>query len=394
MRKIFESKSILLGVTGSVAAYKSIELIRRLRDEGASVRVIMTQASTHFVTPLSLNLASGEDSCSDMFATPLSHVALPRSADVFLTAPATANIIAKYANGIADDLLSTAMMAFKGPAIIAPAMNWRMWENPVLQKNLDSLISLGVKIVRPDRGSLACGEEGIGKMASTEKIIESVKTSLTDQDLAGERILITAGPTREYLDPVRFISNRSSGKMGYALAKMAKRRGADVILISGPVSLELPDDIIVSRIESATEMYHAVMDNISKASLLIMSAAVADFTPSEKSDSKIEKKDNVSISLLKTIDILGEIGKLMERPFTVGFAAETGPLLERARKKLLSKNCDMIIFNNVTLEGAGFDVDTNEVAIVSKTHDEKLPLMSKEEVARTIFDRIIELRNK
>lgn len=394
MRNIFESKSILLGVTGSVAAYKSIELIRRLRDEGASVRVIMTEASTHFVTPLSLNLAAGENSCCDMFATPLSHVTLPRSADVFVTAPATANIIAKYANGIADDLLSAAMMAFKGPAIIAPAMNWRMWENPVLQRNLDSLISLGVKVVKPERGSLACGEEGIGKMAATEKIIESVRRSLTDQDLAGERILITAGPTREYMDSVRFISNRSSGKMGYALAKIAKRRGADVILISGPVSLEAPDDITVSRVETTMEMYNAVMDNISTTSLLIMSAAVADFTPLEKSDSKIEKKDNISIPLLRTIDILEEIGKRRERPFTVGFAAETGPLLERARKKLLSKNCDMIIFNDVTLDGAGFDVDTNEVVIVSKTHDEKLPLMSKEDVARTIFDRLIVLRNK
>jgi len=383
-----------LGVTGSVAAYKSIELIRRLRDEGASVRVIMTEASTHFVTPLSLNLAAGENSCCDMFATPLSHVTLPRSADVFVTAPATANIIAKYANGIADDLLSAAMMAFKGPAIIAPAMNWRMWENPVLQRNLDSLISLGVKVVKPERGSLACGEEGIGKMAATEKIIESVRRSLTDQDLAGERILITAGPTREYMDSVRFISNRSSGKMGYALAKIAKRRGADVILISGPVSLEAPDDITVSRVETTMEMYNAVMDNISTTSLLIMSAAVADFTPLEKSDSKIEKKDNISIPLLRTIDILEEIGKRRERPFTVGFAAETGPLLERARKKLLSKNCDMIIFNDVTLDGAGFDVDTNEVVIVSKTHDEKLPLMSKEDVARTIFDRLIVLRNK
>src|SRR5208283_4648460 len=355
---------------------------------------IMTEASTHFVTPLSLNLASGENSCCDMFATPLSHVTLPRSADVFVTAPATANIIAKYANGIADDLLSAAMMVFKGPAIIAPAMNWRMWENPVLQRNLDSLISLGVKVVKPERGSLACGEEGIGKMAATEKIIESVRRSLTDQDLAGERILITAGPTREYMDSVRFISNRSSGKMDYALAKIAKRRGADVILISGPVSLEAPDDITVSRVETTMEMYNAVMDNISTTSLLIMSAAVADFTPLEKSDSKIEKKDNISIPLLRTIDILEEIGKRRERPFTVGFAAETGPLLERARKKLLSKNCDMIIFNDVTLDGAGFDVDTNEVVIVSKTHDEKLPLMSKEDVARTIFDRLIVLRNK
>lgn len=389
---MLKQKTILLGITGSVAAYKSVELIKRLRQQEASVRVIMTEASKHFITPLSIEMASSNSVCSDMFESPLSHVSLPAGADLFVVAPATANLIGKYANGIADDLLSTALMAFKGKVILAPAMNWRMYENPIFQKNLQFLVSIGVKTVGPERGSLACGEEGMGRMADVEKIIESIKIALSVQDLSGENILVTAGPTREYIDPIRYISNRSSGKMGYAIAKIAKRRGADVTLISGPVSMPPPDGIDVIRVETADEMHAAVMDNISMSSIFIMSAAVADFMPVEKKESKIEKKENFSINLIKTTDILEEAGRFKNKPFIVGFSAETGYRLDRAKKKLKNKNIDMIVFNDVSKQGSGFDIDTNEVVIIDKNSDMKLPLMSKEDVAMALFDRIIELK--
>lgn len=390
---MLKEKTILLGITGSVAAYKTIELIKGLRQQEASVKVIMTEASKHFITALSIELASGNSVCSDMFESPLSHVSLPKSADLFVVAPATANIIGKYANGIADDLLSTALLAFNGKIIMAPAMNWRMYENQIFQRNLQLLVSMGVKIVGPEKGSLACGEEGMGRMADIEKIIESIKTALSKQDLSGESILVSAGPTREYIDPIRYISNRSSGKMGYAIAKIAKRRDADVTLISGPVSITPPDGIDVIRVETADEMHAAVMDNISMSSIFIMSAAVADFMPAERKESKIEKKENFLINLIKTTDILEEAGRFKNKPFIVGFSAETGYRLDRARKKLKNKNVDMIVFNDVSKEGSGFDVDTNEVVIIDKKSERKLPRMSKEDVAMALFDRIIELKN-
>jgi phosphopantothenoylcysteine decarboxylase/phosphopantothenate--cysteine ligase len=392
---VLKGKSILLGITGSVAAYKTIDLIKRFKQKGASVKVIMTEASERFVTPLSIELAAGEHVFSDMFEFPLSHVSLPASTDLFVIAPATANIIGKYAQGIADDMLSTTLLAFNGPSgrvIIAPAMNWRMYENPVFQKNLHYLASLGVCFIGPERGSLACGEEGIGRMADIEKILESSIAALTKQDLAGEHVLITAGPTREYLDPIRYITNRSSGKMGYALARIARRRGAEVTLISGPVSISPPEGVDVLFAESAPDMLAAVMENIPMSTMLIMSAAVADFTPAEAESTKIEKRDKFSLSLLKTTDILEAVGKLIQRPFTVGFSAETGPRIDRARGKLTAKNIDMIVFNDVTRKGAGFDVDTNEVIIIDRERERNLPVMDKAEVAGAIFDRILELK--
>jgi phosphopantothenoylcysteine decarboxylase/phosphopantothenate--cysteine ligase len=390
---VLKDRSILLGITGSVAAYKAIELVKGLRQEGASVKVIMTEASKHFITPLSIELASGNSVYSDMFDSPLSHVSLPADADLFVVAPATANIIGKYANGIADDLLSTALLAFKGTIIMAPAMNWRMYENRVFQKNLQYLVSLGIKTVGPERGSLACGEEGIGRMADIEKIMEAVRTAFSTQDLTGENILVTAGPTREYIDPIRYISNRSSGKMGYAIAKIAKRRGADVTLISGPVSIKPPEGIEVINVETAGEMHAAVMDNVSMSSVFIMAAAVADFMPSETKGSKIDKKERLSLNLVKTADILEEAGRFKNKPFIVGFAAETGQRLDRARRKLIDKDIDMIVFNDVSKAGSGFDVDTNEVVIIDRKVEKRLPLMSKDDVAMALFDRIKELKD-
>jgi phosphopantothenoylcysteine decarboxylase/phosphopantothenate--cysteine ligase len=399
---MLKGKSILLGITGSVAAYKSVDIIRRLKDEGASVRVIMTESACRFITPLSVELASGEMVCLDMFKSPLSHISLPASADAFVVAPATANSISKYACGIADNLLLTAMLAFSGPPdriIFAPAMNWRMYENHVFQKNLQALIQTGVRIIGPEKGKLACGEEGAGKMAGIDRIIESIKSSLSKHDLAGEHVLVTAGPTREYIDPVRYISNRSSGKMGYAIAKIAKRRGAEVTLISGPVSLSPPDSVAVINVESSAEMFSAVMDNIHMSSIFVSSAAVADFMPQETKTSKIEKKESLALQLIKTKDILGEIGEFKKRPFTAGFAAETGLRLDRAKKKLIGKNMDIIVFNNVAGAGAGFDVDTNEVVLIYRDSigaikEKPLPLMHKEDVAEAIFDMIKDLGYK
>jgi phosphopantothenoylcysteine decarboxylase/phosphopantothenate--cysteine ligase len=389
---VLKGSKILIGITGSVAAYKAIELIKTLKKEGATVNAIMTEYSQRFVTPLSIEIATENKVFYDMFQSPFSHIDLVKDADLFVIAPATANIIGKFANGIADDLLSTTLLAFNGKLIFVPAMNWRMYENPVVQKNIQHLSSMGVKFVGPERGELACGEEGIGRMAKIESIVESIKTALTKQDLSGECILVTAGPTREYIDPIRYVSNRSSGKMGYAIAKVAKRRGADVTLISGPVFLSPPEGVEIIRVESAEDMRDAVLDNVSMSTILIMAAAVSDFAPIETKSTKIEKKDSLSIELLKTPDILEEAAKFKNRPFIVGFSAETGNRIDRARKKLRSKNVDMIVFNDVSKSGSGFDVDTNEVVIIDKESEIKLPLMSKEEIANILFDRIIELR--
>ncbi|MBI5212576.1 MAG: bifunctional phosphopantothenoylcysteine decarboxylase/phosphopantothenate--cysteine ligase CoaBC [Nitrospirae bacterium] len=396
---MLKDRSILLGITGSVAAYKSLELIKGFVKDGASVKVIMTGAAKRFITPMSVEIASGGNVYCDMFESPLSHVSLPADADLFVIAPATANIISKYAGGIADDLLSTSLLAFNGKIIIAPAMNWRMYENPIFQKNLHYLLSLGVKAVGPEHGSLACGEEGMGRMADVEKITEAVMTSLSKQDLAGEQVLVTAGPTREYIDPVRYISNRSSGKMGYAIAKIAKRRGADVTLISGPTAIKPPDGIEVINVETADEMHASVMDNVPMSSIFIMSAAVADFVPVEAKNTKIEKKEKFSLNLVKTSDILEEAGRFKNKPFIAGFSAETGNRLDRARKKLVNKNIDMIVFNDVSKAGSGFDADTNEVVIIyrgkeGEIHEQPLQLMSKEDVASALFDMIASLKNE
>jgi phosphopantothenoylcysteine decarboxylase / phosphopantothenate---cysteine ligase len=391
---VLKGRSVIVGVAGSVAAYKTIDLVKGLRSGGAAVSVIMTGAAQRFITPLSMQIASQNLVYTDMFEHPLSHISLPASADLFVIAPASANIIGKYAGAIADDMLSTTLLAFGGTVILAPAMNWRMYENPILQKQLDYLISLGVKTVGPERGELACGEEGIGRMAEVGRIMETIYAAFTSQDLKGEHVLLTAGPTREHLDPVRFLSNRSSGRMGYALARIAKRRGAQVTLISGPVSLEPPYGVEIVRVETARDMHEAVMKNISGSSIFVMCAAVADFAPSKVHELKIEKTESLSLNMKMNPDILLATSTLDKRPFTVGFSAETGDRIDRARKKLAGKKADMIVFNDVSKKDAGFDVGTNEVTLIDKEGEKALPLMKKDEVASAIFDRIAELRKK
>lgn len=387
---MLKNRRIILGVTGSIAAYKAIELTRRLTEAGAIVDIIITDAAKRFVSPLSFSSITAGTVFTDLFEHPLSHIRLAEDAAVMVVAPATANIIGKMANGIADDMLSTVYMAFKGNTIIAPAMNWRMYENPVLKKNLETLRSYGVIQVGPKKGALACGEANIGRMAEVNDIIEEIEIALSEKDFLKKKVIVTAGPTREYIDPIRFISNRSSGKMGYALARLAARRGAEVILISGPSYLDPPQRVSFIPVETASEMRDAVMSNLEGSDVLIMSAAVADFSPKDKSDVKIESREGLTLRLQRTPDILQEVRRSDKRPFVVGFSAETGKNLERARKKLMDKGADMMVFNDVTESGAGFDVDTNRITIIYREGQEEFPLMTKEDVASLILDRVAE----
>jgi phosphopantothenoylcysteine decarboxylase / phosphopantothenate---cysteine ligase len=386
-RKIqLKNKTVLLGISGGVAAYKTVELVRRLKDEGASVIVIMTDAAKKFVAPLSLEVASQNKVYCSLFEDPMAHINLPASADLMIIAPATANIISKFANGIADDLLSTCLLSFSGKIIIAPSMNRRMYENRIFQLNLKKLVSLGIIQTGPEKGLLACGEEGIGRMSEIPELIEIIKSTLSKKDLKEESIVVTAGPTREYLDPVRFISNRSSGKMGYALARAARNRGAKVTLISGPTALKTPEGINFIQVETTDDMFSAVKRNIKNATSLIMAAAVSDFCPAEKSEAKIAKDKKMSLGLRRTADIISEISKSAKRPFIIGFAAETGKNISRAVEKMKKKNMDMIVFNDVTEKGAGFEVDTNKVVIIDRKKKNHLALMSKDEVADAVLD--------
>ncbi len=386
-----KNKSVLLGVTGGVAAYKAVELARRLKDEGASVTVIMTGAAGHFITPLSLEVASHNRVYTSLFDGPMAHIDLPAKADVMVIAPATANSIAKFAHGIADDLLSTCFLSYQGNIVLAPSMNWKMYENQVLQENLHKLKSLGVIQIGPEKGSLACGEEGLGRLAEIQDIIDVLKAAVTAKDLSGEKIVVTAGPTREYIDPVRFISNRSSGKMGYALARAARDRGAEVILISGPSSLQRPTGMRFIQVETSEEMLAAVTKETGDdATALIMSAAVADFKPLEKSSIKIEKSENMMLTLRKADDIISQITCKDKRPFVIGFAAETGSNIDRAEKKMQMKNMDMIVFNDVSESGAGFEVDTNRVVIIDRKGRIVTELLSKDSIADIVLDRFIE----
>jgi phosphopantothenoylcysteine decarboxylase/phosphopantothenate--cysteine ligase len=392
--KILKNKSILLGVSGGVAAYKSIELVRRLREEGASVAVVMTEASRQFVTPLSLEVASQNRVYVSLFETPMAHIRLPSDADLLIIAPATANIIGKFANGIADDLLTTCLLSYRGAVIVAPSMNWRMYENGIFQENLRKINSLSnVMQVGPEKGGLACGEEGMGRMADIEDIVDAAKAALSKKDLVGEKIVITAGPTREYLDPVRFISNRSSGKMGYSMARAARNRGAEVTLISGPSSLKRPGGVKFFQVETGREMEEAVQREIQgDTTALIMTAAIADFSPVGKSEAKIEKAEELQLALRAVPDIISSVAGRPRRPFVIGFAAETGKDTRRAAEKMKLKNMDMIVFNDVSEPGAGFDVDTNRVVIIDRDGEKDLPLAEKESVAEAILDRFIEIR--
>lgn len=396
MKDLLKNRKILIGITGSIAAYKVYEVIKLLKDAGAEIFPVMTEKATYFVTPLSVEISCGNKVLIDMFEEPLSHIELAKKCDVFLIAPATANLINKYAHGIADDLLTTTLLAFRGPVIIAPAMNWRMYEAPQVQKSIDYLKSIGVEFIGPEGGLLACGEEGTGRLARADKIFEAVVSALTEKDLKGEHVLVTAGPTRGYIDAIRFITNKSSGKMGYALAKIAKRRGASVTLISGPSNIEPPEVDKFITVQTTSQMLDKVMENINSSTILLMAAAPIDFEPKEFFDTKIDKKSIKSISLKLCPDILKEISKLKKKPFTAGFAAEAGLNIERAKTKLKEKALDMIVLNDIMQKNTGMESDTNEVVIIykkrNKFFEEKTPLLSKEEIADIILSKIREIK--
>lgn len=393
---MLKGKTVVIGVSGGIAAYKAVEVVSRLRKLGASLYVIMTRAAANFVTPVTFREISGNPVVVDMWAEPknwnVEHIALATKADLFLIVPATANIIGKVAGGIADDMLSTTLIATKAPVLFAPAMNSNMYLNPIVQKNIRELTALGYQFIAPATGMLACGVEGPGRLQEPAVIAERVADVLTAaQDFAGRTILVTAGGTIEPIDPVRYIGNRSSGKMGYALARNAAKRGAAVTLVSGPSALTAPDNTELIRVETAEQMRAAVLERFDHADIIIKAAAVADYRPRETAPHKIKKTgEPLVITLEKNPDILSELGQ-MKKPgqILVGFAAETQNLIDNAREKISKKNLDMIVANNVALSGAGFNADTNIVKLLYKDGNmEELPKMSKDEVARIILDKI------
>ncbi|MBF0608395.1 MAG: bifunctional phosphopantothenoylcysteine decarboxylase/phosphopantothenate--cysteine ligase CoaBC [Candidatus Magnetobacterium sp. LHC-1] len=384
------SRDIILAVTGSIAACKTPELVRTLRTEGMGVSVVMTAASRQFVAPLTLEILSGRGVLTDTFDAPLAHVDMAKEADALLVAPATLNTISKFAAGIADNLLTTLLMTFRGAILVAPAMNWRMYENPIFTDKLRYLKDKGVIEIAPDAGELACGEQGAGRMASIPAIVHALRRALTAQDLKGLRVVVTAGATRQPIDPVRFITNKSSGKMGFALATTASLRGADVTLISAPTNLPHNRDWRLVPVETAQEMEVAVIDAIRDADVLVMAAAVSDFRPAAVATTKLERSDGMSIELVKTNDILRRVASQQDKPFIVGFAAEMGSRTDRAREKLRAKAIDMIVFNDITVEGAGFDTDTNIVTIITPQGEHPVAKMSKEDVSHVIFNKVLE----
>lgn len=396
---MLKDKTVVIGVSGGIAVYKTLDVVSRLRKLGVNVNVIMTKSATEFVTPLSFQSLSQNYVVCDMFEDPktwdVEHISLAKRADVFLIAPATANVIGKIANGIADDMLTTTVMATKAKVLIAPAMNTNMYENPILQRNINTLKELGYNFVEPESGRLACGDTGKGKLASPETIVDEVVKLLSkDQDLKGKSIIVTAGPTVESIDPMRYITNRSTGKMGYSIAKEAIERGADVTLITGPTNLTPPQNLKkLVKIESAKDMYEAVLENLDENDVVIKSAAVADYKPKNYSNKKIKKSDDdLVIELDRNKDIAQEIGKIKNNKILVGFAAETNDLIENASLKIKKKNIDFIVANDLTKEGAGFGVDTNIVKIIDKEGNiTEYPKMKKEEVANIILDKIKEL---
>ena len=389
-------KVVVLGVTGGIAAYKAAELVRLLVKQGASVHVIMTRSAREFIAPLTFQTLSTNPVHTDLFnlieEQEIGHISLADRADLFIIAPATANIIGKLASGIADDLLTTTVMATRAPVLLAPAMNVNMYGNPIYRDNAERLRGHGYQFVEPAKGMLACGWEGEGRLQDPAVICEEAIAVLSRKDLLGERVLVTAGPTREELDPVRYISNHSSGKMGYALARAARRRGAEVVLISGPVCLEPPYGVETVGVTSADEMREAALGAFADSSIVIKAAAVADYRPESRAGAKIKKTDAVlNVKLKKNPDILAELGRNKGERFIVGFAAETTELVENAVKKLEQKNLDMVIANDVTREGAGFTVDTNIVKILYRDGGvEDMPLMDKGKLADLILDRVVE----
>jgi phosphopantothenoylcysteine decarboxylase/phosphopantothenate--cysteine ligase len=395
---------ITMGVTGGVAAYKAAELVRLLQQDGFTVEVVMTRGAREFITPLTFAALSGQKVITDLFGnseneanleSAIEHIAVAQRTDLLLVAPATADIIAKFARGIADDFLSTLYLATTAPVVVAPAMNVNMWNHAATRENIAKLRERGVNVVEPDEGYLACGMVGAGRLAGHAEILAAVRATLhTNRDLAGETVLVTAGPTCEDLDPVRYLTNRSSGKMGYAVAEAAARRGAKVILVSGPTSLETPTGVRCVDVRSAEQMHEAVTKEFAGCSIGIFAAAVADYRPAEKHAEKMKKTDgSLTVQLEPTVDILQEIASAKGDKFIVGFAAETTNVGQNARKKMAAKNLDLIVANDVTAEGAGFDHDTNVVSLFYRDGREvAVPKMSKAEVAQRVLDEIVRLR--
>jgi phosphopantothenoylcysteine decarboxylase/phosphopantothenate--cysteine ligase len=390
---MMKGKKILLAVTGGIAAYKSAELIRLFIKNDAQVKVLMTKNAQEFITPLTLQTLSSHPVYRKTFSLikdfDIAHIALAQEADILVIAPATANIIGKIAAGLADDLLTTVVMATKAPVLICPSMNTNMYENVIVRENIQKLTSRGYHMMEADSGELACKSEGVGRLPELSDIVEEVKSILTEKDLVGETVLVTAGPTREPLDPVRFITNYSSGKMGYALASRARRRGASVILISGPTVLSVPRGVTCVPVSTAVEMRHAVMKNLKQSTIVIKSAAVADYRPSVCADAKIKKKDGPwTLCLERNPDIIAEIGKKKKERILIGFAMESEDLIKNAKAKMLAKNMDLIVANDVKQKDAGFQSDTNIVKILDRDGGiEELPLMDKIDVADRILDR-------
>lgn len=396
---MLKGKTVLLGVTGGIAAYKAAALASALVKLHAAVEVAMTENATKFITPLTFEQLTGRRTMVDTFDRNFSHqaehISLAQRTDLVIVAPATANVCAKLAHGLADDMLTTTVLACKCPKLIAPAMNTNMYENPVTQDNLALLRRYGWEVIEPASGRLACGAVGKGKMPEPETLVQHILRHIArEQDMKGLRVLVTAGPTQEALDPVRYLTNHSTGKMGYALAKIAMLRGADVTLISGPTAIQPPPFVEVVPVVSAREMFQAVVSHSQEADMIIKAAAVADHTPSSYSPEKLKKKDGeLSLSLARTQDILGYLGS-HRRPGQIvcGFSMETEDMIENSRQKLLHKQVDMICANNLKQEGAGFGVDTNVLTLITKSDTVQLPLVTKEEAADQILDRLLKMR--
>jgi phosphopantothenoylcysteine decarboxylase / phosphopantothenate---cysteine ligase len=399
---------IALGVSGGIAAYKAAEIVRLLQDHGIRVQVVMTAAAQEFVRPLTFAALSGEKVITGMFGSgpgsedaqanvesAIEHIAIAQTIDALVVAPATADVVAKFAQGIANDFLSTLYLATTAPVVVAPAMNVNMWNHAATQVNLEILRKRGVRIVEPGSGYLACGMTGAGRLAENEAIVAAVMEALgAAQDLAGETVLVTAGPTREKIDPVRYLTNRSSGRMGYAIAEAALRRGARVLLVSGPTAIAAPGAAELTQVETAEEMLAAVLKLLPESTVVIKTAAVADFRPKAAAVQKIKRKGEMTLELKPTADILADVARRKTSQVIVGFAAETENVLENARKKLASKSLDAIVVNDVSREGVGFDSDRNAVTIISQSEVVEVPETSKWEVAHRVLDQVVKLRKR
>ena len=395
---------VALGVSGGIAAYKAAEIVRLLQERGIRVQVVMTRAAQEFVRPLTFAALSGEKVITDMFAagneqpnidSAVEHIAVAQSIDALLVAPATADLLARFAQGISSDFLSTLYLATTAPVVVAPAMNVNMWNHPAMQANLEILRKRGVRVVEPGEGYLACGMTGPGRLAENELIVAATLEALgASQELAGETVLITAGPTREKIDPVRYLTNRSSGRMGYALAEAALRRGARVLLVSGPTALTPPGAAEVTRVESAEEMRLAVLRLLPEATIVIKTAAVADYRPKATASQKIKRTGPMALELEPTADILAEVARHKQSQIVVGFAAETQNALENASKKLATKSLDAIVVNDVSREGVGFDSDRNAVTIITQHEVVEVPETTKWEVAQRVLDQVVGLRER